>query len=607
MREIKKTIKVPFQRIDFGSTYSSLENMDSLESLLVILIVTAKEEGLKRETLREAIELKFGVKQHTISIIKQSIKELIRSGTLEGQDNVSIDDLLDKSIGRVLGSVNKEVVKNVLNGKFLKKSEKKRKFSGRVYENIIEGFKYNENGTTFPFEGNWKVDLLSEEAVKEIAEGLAEKEKKENESLDYVNMDSKWDKVETQEKEMHFKIDDKNNIISINTNATSVFNEIKREKLSIDSLVKMMDAGVDSVEYLENNNGKIISIIGNPIIEMNEKSYVIEDGVVYKIFNKHVNYNIKEIDEEINVVELFGEEIKVKELVKTIISTGDVNNVEIWSVLNDSIQREMLSLKPSKDNIEFYKYSMKKEGSQSIISNYSNVIKEFYNEDERWELFKNLNKNDILSNLKNINTVLGDASSGVVYKALYTKLNTVYDNKTIIFPKWDAEIKHSKFIIEAKTLESKIELIEVKKEAEQLMEKLNGYDFSPIKSSVLNSLKEQVKSMVASKPESPEVEISTNAIKIRLMLESLVERKKKDTFREALTKAIKNKKIMENNKNKIYEIYVRSNEYHHKADIKFDIKKEREIKQDIINIEKISKNSKVKLDKFKGVFKWATA
>ena len=607
MREIKKTIKVPFQRIEFYSAYSSLEKMDELESLLAILIVTSKEEGLKRETLREAIYLKFGVKEQTISIIKNSLKGLIRSGTIEGQEKVSIDDLLDKSIRRVSRKIKKEVTKSVLLGNFLKKSKNKRSFNGRTYENIIEGFKYDSNMPMFSFNEDWKIELLSEEYIKEIADGLAEKQKKSNESLDLVKAHIEKTKIETQEKDIHFKMDKENRLIAINKNATALFSEIIKGNLSIDSLAKLMNTGIDSVEYIENKNGHQVNVKENEIITMLEHSHVIQGSKVYQVFNKKINYIIEGIDDPIKVDEIFGEEIEINELLKRIIATNDVLNLDIWNNIKTSLKEELFATKVSKANAKFYKHLLNKENASTAISEHSDFIKEFYNKDEKWELFKDINKKDILINLENINKVLSNEEAELIYKTLYLKLNMNYGKDTILFPKWSAEKQHNKFINDLESFNHNIELVEVKDEAVKLLSKIGKYNFEPIKSNELNGIKEKIKSLVASKPESPVAEIITNAMKIRLMLESMIKKNQKLTFREALKKAIKNKVIDKRHEGKIYEIYKNSNKYHHESDIELDIKKEKKIKEDIIYIEKIANIENIELNKFKGVFKWATA
>ena len=190
---------------------------------------------------------------------------------------------------------------------------------------------------------------------------------------------------------------------------------------------------------------------------------------------------------------------------------------------------------------------------------------------------------------------------------MYLKLRITYKENTVVFPKWDKEVAYNKFIKELSSIENKIKLIVVKKDAEDVLELISKYDFAPIDSSIMKQLETDVKKMLLTCPVEGEEKLKFYGAQVRIMLESLISKKdSSETFSNQLKKQMELKLIKPGDKSQIMSIYKRSNEFHHNSGIKYDSSLETQIKKDIINVLKIANNNKVSLKGFGGEQKWAT-
>ena len=72
MKQIIK-INFPFLKINFEIQYSKLANMNKLESLIMIMIVTSNTTKLKDVTLKDGLKLIYNIQTWTLPIIKTSL------------------------------------------------------------------------------------------------------------------------------------------------------------------------------------------------------------------------------------------------------------------------------------------------------------------------------------------------------------------------------------------------------------------------------------------------------------------------------------------------------------------------------------------------------
>jgi len=156
------------------------------------------------------------------------------------------------------------------------------------------------------------------------------------------------------------------------------------------------------------------------------------------------------------------------------------------------------------------------------------------------------------------------------------------------------------------TINSKIELIETKHDAELILEEINSFNFSPIKSQVVEQLINTIKIKLQKAPYSKISEIEHYAKEIRLSLEELVSRTRKQQFSNALKEFVKKYELSNAEEKQISSIYAESNKYHHHEslkDISFDAIEEKNIKESIKNLNSIIKKTGKETNKTKEMYK----
>ncbi|MCK5867534.1 MAG: hypothetical protein KAG14_03975, partial [Mycoplasmataceae bacterium] len=165
---------------------------------------------------------------------------------------------------------------------------------------------------------------------------------------------------------------------------------------------------------------------------------------------------------------------------------------------------------------------------------------------------------------------------------------------------------HFNFIKDLPKIESKISLIDTKDDAEKVLTFLSKYNFSPIKSSVLNQLKKTAKELSMSSSLDTSQNIKFYGSRIRMILEHIINKEEKEVFSQRLEKEIKEKNIDKSDKKVLLSIYKSTNLFHHNSDFEVNRNLEVKIKNDIIKLSEIAKRNKVKINKFEKEIKWAT-
>ena len=172
MREIKRKVKIPFQKIEYTTELVNLREMDELESLIMVLIVSAREISLRTETLGEALKLKYNIDTHTHPLIEIALKQLVLSKTISVREGEDIHDLFSTRILSINATIDKDLRKTILNGDFYKKESQHSKLFGILYEPIVEGIKVPESIKETEYDNSWYVEALSKSAIELIAEAL---------------------------------------------------------------------------------------------------------------------------------------------------------------------------------------------------------------------------------------------------------------------------------------------------------------------------------------------------------------------------------------------------------------------------------------------------
>lgn len=609
MNEINRKIKVPFQKISYKSVFSKQSEMNELESLIVALIATSNDEGLKRETLFEALNKYFAITEHTIPLIKIALRSLVNSRTIiiDRSAGESLKTLLDKRIRSIKIGMNEDIIEKVRKGIFVKNTLNTRTFHESIFTSLIAGTSPKKS-SEYEYDGNWKIKKIGESVINQEALDDSNKNQQNNESLTSFNVDEDDTKVVYLQDEITFKKLENKEIVPVNKLAQVVFDEISNKNISTSLLEEMLDLSLDDLPF-EDKDGVEIDKSKSDIIQIANTKIVIVNGVIMKLFNKEVHYQIANTKIKLNVNELYGDEIKQIDLINEIVSLGLVEKLESFKEFETEFSKVFLSMEPSEKNSEFILYYLEKKTLLEKITTFSALTIKLFSEEEIRREFKSSKSTFIEFNIESINQFILKTKVNYLYSTLYNITQKHYNKETILFPGWDKEQEHSRFIKDNSKLESEYSLIDKKSDAENFIEKLLMYNFNPIISTVYNDFLNSAKKKVSSLPISNSEVVRTYGSKIRMMLETLVSKdfNVKNTFSDQLNIEIKAKKIESVSKKSILDIYKRSNQFHHEADIQITKTVENSIKKDIVAILDIANKNNIKLTKFKEEATWATA
>ena len=606
MSEIVKTIKVPFQKIDFKASFTKKESMNELESLIMILITNSDELGLKKETLREAIAVKYGVHNHTIPLIKIALESLTNSKTIQLNIDEDLDSLLDKNIRRIKVKIDKEIVEDIQAGDFYKKSLKVRKIFNSLYESVVPGTEVPKTIKELKYDEAWSANAVEEASILAIAHDEAMSAKEQTETLSSVDINEDDTKLVYLEDKIIFK---KKGLKIYGTNILfkTVFKAIDKNDLELDDLTSMLDTSIKDIEFSKQAGIPVENETLN-IFAVNDGKYIELNNTIMKLFNKEVLYEIEELNESIKINEIYASEVSIDQFASELITNKDVGILNSFKTIKDQLKNAFLNMAITNENNEFVKYFLDKESFETQIGDKANVFIAVYDELDARTIFKNFGKKTLEKHINLINSFIVKSKYSSLYDVVYGFVSTQYGENTKLFPEWDKEQYHYSFIKDLDKINSKIGLIDCKKDAEDVLEFILQYNFAPIKSRVFEELQYSIKKMIPTLAFTPSQELSLKGMQIRIMLEKLIDKTQSSAiFIDVLNKRIKDKKIASGDKSKVMEIYKRANSFHHNSDLVFDSKLESKIKQDIISIYKIADKNKIDLTQYKGELKWATA
>ncbi|MCK5867019.1 MAG: hypothetical protein KAG14_01340 [Mycoplasmataceae bacterium] len=605
MNKINKTIKVPFGKISYKATFAKKEKMNELETLIMVLIVTSTELGLKKETLGEAIELKYGIKNKTIEIIKESLNTLLKSQTIPNKDKANSNSLLKTNIRIIKASLDKEIISDIQNGEFNKKSLSTRKIFETIYETAIPNTKTPETIKESKHDGAWTAPEISEAVALEIADDDARSKKKDSETLSTFEIDKNETKLVYLDSTIEFNKSD-SKIFGTNNLFKTVFKEIELGNFKLEELTKMLDTSVEGIEFkdqdgisIENINYTPHTIDGNQYIELNDS--------IMQLFNKSITYKIEETKQELNVNEIYAAPISTKDFCAILLKDGNIENLNKFNKSNKELRDYFLGIKLNSKNMEFVRYYFEKEPFKSKISNKDGLFNKLYEESDLREMFQNTSKAILEENIVDINNFIVSSKFTSLYELTYRKLDINYNKNTSIFPGWNKEISFNGFINDLDKIEAKINMIVQKKDAEEVLVMISKYEFNPIKSKDLKNMEIKIKKMIQTAPSSGISDIKFYGSQVRMMLEKLVSKTDGSIqFIDKLNDGIKEGKINKKDKSSILEIYKRSNAFHHNSELVIDAKLEEQVKKDIIKVTNIAKENKADISEYNGGLKWAT-
>ena len=605
MNKITKTTKVPFHKINFKASFAEKEQMNELETLIMILIVSANDLGFKKQTLREAIEEKYGVKNHTMDLVGIALSTLIRSKTIPVAKDVLPEELLDTNVRRVSISVDKDIASDIKDGRFFKKSIRTRKVFGTIYENVIPGTVVPGTITETKYDNAWKADGIEKPVIEGIGEDKARSMKHKNETLSTFQIVDDETKIVYLDSKIEFNKEGPK-IVGSNKLFKIILDEIEHKKLAVEDLTKMLDTSLSNVDFSKEEGIPVENLkLNSHTINGNE--YIEHNNAPLKLFNKKVTYEIEETGKELTINEIFASNVDIKDFAAQLVKQGDVSQLDSFNQINNQLKDWFLDKPFDHSNEPFIRHYFDKETFESKIGQRSKMFVKLYDEVDLRTIFQSVQNSVIENNLPLINTFIEDNKANSLYKLVYLKLRITYKENTVVFPKWDKEVAYNKFIKELSSIENKIKLIVVKKDAEDVLELISKYAFAPIDSSIMKQLEVDVKKMLLTCPVEGEEKLKFYGAQVRIMLESLISKKdSSETFSNQLKKQMELKLIKPGDKSQIMSIYKRSNEFHHNSGIKYDSSLETQIKKDIINVLKIANNNKVSLKGFGGEQKWAT-
>ena len=605
MNKIIKTTKVPFHKINFKATFAEKEQMNELESLVMILIVTATDSGLKKETLRNAIEEKFGIKNHTMNLVKIALVTLMNSKTIPAETGFSPDDLLDKNIRRISISIDKDIADDIKDGRFFKKSIRTRKVFGTIYENIVSGTVVPKTIVETKYDNAWKAAEIENAVIEGIAEDQARSLKNKNESLSTFHVVEKETGIVYLDSKIEFNKEG-SKIIGSNKLFKIVFNEIENKKLALEDLTTMLDTSLNDVQF---SKGEGIPVENMKFTShfVNDNKYFEHNNSVLRLFNKEVDYEIEETGKKLLINEIFASNIDIKDFAKELVKQNDISLLESFKGIDDQLKEAFLNGPFNSQNEPFIKYYFDNESFESKINRRAETFTKLYDEVDLRTIFQNVKNVALENNLPQVNSFIQSNKMNSLYELVNLKLGMNYNENTVIFPMWNKEIAHSKFIKDLDMIKAKVELVIVKKDAEEVLEFISQYKFAPIKSSILNQLEIDVKKMLLTCPVEGQEKLKFYGAQVRIMLESLISKTKESkTFSSQLEEQISSKQIQSSDKSVIMSIYKRSNQFHHNGVTNYDTNLETQIKKDIIKVLELANKNNVSLKEFGGEKKWAT-
>lgn len=607
MEQINRKIKIPFQKIEYTSSLVRLKKMDELESLIMILIVSASELNFKLETLAQALDSQYNIRTHTHPIIKAVLFRLIKSKTIDMAKSKAPDDLLNEKIRLINASIDKEIKEKILNGEFYKKEMKYRKVFGSLLEPIVESTTLPQNIREYKYDDKWDIRPLDDIVIEDIAENNTNKQKNDMESIEFLEVDKDLSAITYVECEVTLAKSGDKKLFPKNENAQILFNNIMNKTISSDYFNDVINTSIDNLPLLK-EEGIEAHNMNSKHFTIGAKTLVIDKLLPYILFNKEIEYKVDKIDLEITAKELYAMRISISELVDMIIK-GESKQVDpLLSSMEHEIQEEVLSRKINSQNEWLIRHYFDKQTMVDKTTKYEHLFSGLYNEMEIREVIIHCSKNELSSSIQEINSFISNNSIKDLYEAIYEKVKIRYDETTSLFPMWKAEINFKKLINDLPVINSKIDLIETKSDAQNVIKYLYEFSITPIVSNLFDKLISRIKRILESAPVSEKSEIKHYGELMRPALEEFVGREQKDTFNNALDSLLKSNKELMKFKSDIKKIYKKSNNFHHHesiAQMEYNEKEEMNVKRDIKKLHEIVKATNKKINNIERMNKWA--
>ena len=328
MKQIIK-INFPFLKIDFEIQYSKLENMNKLESLIMIMIITSNTTKLKDVTLKDGLKLIYNIQTWTLPIIKSSLYKLISTKNINTDKNP--DELLKLPIGSIMLLIPKDIRSSILESKFKRISLESREWKSFIYENLINGLQSIGDGGNKDYKESysedWKVQKINIDTINEIIDYLAFEEKSENEIILSTRFNSKkivYLEHSIEVEKNNFKITPTNKLAEI------LFNEIENKRINVKILEDKLRTSKSNLTFFNDIVGQEFNE-DVEILKIGESQYYIENEKLYFLYNKLNKYKAANIGKELYVEELYSSEITdFKIVMKDLIKNNNLEDLSLF-------------------------------------------------------------------------------------------------------------------------------------------------------------------------------------------------------------------------------------------------------------------------------------